>query len=175
MSLKRKYIYVVSRPDGPVKIGKTVNPSARIAGYTPAPTDEIVKHFWANCSVRNADAIEALVKERLTLHRVDRRSEWFSLPVEEVLAAVREAMLEYRQPAILLAYFKGASLPAGIVLVREDGSSSDQLIASMRKSDGQQKLKFHGDLALKEYRSDFPNLEEAISYAEEEIFKSGLR
>ena len=89
-----RYVYVISRVDrqgrpvGPSKVGIAKDPERRLRAFQTANARKLV--LYETFGVRNARALEQAVHRRLRPYRM--KGEWFALPPEQAVAAVRMTM-----------------------------------------------------------------------------------
>lgn len=84
------YIYVIGTSDGPVKIGRSINPDRRLKDYIRERSEQ---HFifgkWP-VGARIALSVERYVHWQLRRHHI--QSEWFNVARQTAIVAVREAI-----------------------------------------------------------------------------------
>lgn len=83
------FLYVIGTPDGPVKIGHSLLPKQRLDAFRREGREVVLTGTWP-VGARIALAVERYVHWQLRDHHI--RSEWFNVPRQKVLAAIRKAM-----------------------------------------------------------------------------------
>ena len=83
------FVYAIGSEDGPQKIGRSANPTARLRGLQTSSPHRLKLHATINIPATDAVAVERRAHATLSLRRLS--GEWFGVTPDQAVTAVKEA------------------------------------------------------------------------------------
>ena len=88
------FVYVIAaRPEGPCKIGFSVNPTKRLRQLQTGHPEILRIHHVQGFEEKRAKLIERIIHRTISYKR--QTGEWFDLSVEDAVAEVEFALIRY--------------------------------------------------------------------------------
>lgn len=106
--MAQNYLYVIGPQDGPVKIGYTSDPHARLMNLQTGHDQTLKIHYLREVDADKVAVMEKIVHRQLSYRKI--RGEWFNVSAEDAQLQIDHAMIRWGDEPNLVLRFRGKTL-----------------------------------------------------------------